>query len=313
MPAESTRHVRTDREYRELIHRLNQRYRQEFIRAERLQAELNRLGWLYRLFLHCKRWLPSSRDAALRPGTPPFTVLDLPALPPTGQVSIIIPFRDRLDLLRPCLRSLYRSTYRRFEVVLVDNSSSDPAMHGYLQRWMTRRHRRVVSCPDSFNFSRLCNAGAQAARGDYLLFLNNDTEVMAPDWLEALLSVAGHSQVGVVGATLFYPDLTIQHAGMFQLTDGRWEHAYRGRPYHDGGEHGELHYVRAVPAVTAACLLARRDRFFEVGRFDERLPLIHNDTDLCQRMRERGLIVAVTPHAQLLHFEGLTRGHAVGS
>src|SRR5262249_25789777 len=116
-------------------------------------------------------------------------------------VSIIVPFKDQLALLRGCLRSLRRSTYRNFEVVLVDNGSEEPATRRYLER-PRGRGRQVVGCPGPFNFSWLCNQGARRARGEYLVFLNNDTEVLTPDWLQRLLGVACRPEVGVVGATL---------------------------------------------------------------------------------------------------------------
>jgi GT2 family glycosyltransferase len=129
--------------------------------------------------------------------------------------------------------------------------------------------------------------------------------------MEQLLIVARHAQVGIVGATLYYPDKTLQHAGMFPVSPGVWAHAYRGCPGDYAGKAGELRRVRAVPAVTGACLFIRRSLFEELGGFDERLPVTHNDVDLCRRVRERGLWVAVTPHARLLHFECMSRGYTV--
>jgi GT2 family glycosyltransferase len=224
-------------------------------------------------------------------------------------VSIIIPFRDHVNLLHRCLTSLSYSTYRPYEVLLVDNGSVDPRTFDYLRRFGNRGRRRWVPCPGPFNFSRLCNHGAQQADGEFLLFLNNDTEVLALDWLEQLLVVADDPRIGVVGATLYYPDLTIQHAGIFPDNGNTWVHRYRGYPQDHAGDDGEVRHVRSVPAVTGACLLIRRDLFLELGGFDEALPVTHNDVDLCRRVRERGLLVAVTPHAQLLHYESLTRGY----
>jgi len=143
------------------------------------------------------------------------------------------------------------------------------------------------------------------------LFLNNDTEVLTPDWLERLLLIERHPEVGAVGATLVYPDRTIQHAGLFPHRDGRWVHVYRGRPLDCEGERGELRHVRAVPAVTAACLLMRREHFAALGGFDERLAVTFGDVDLCRRVREEGRLVVVTPHARLVHYESLTRGYSL--
>jgi GT2 family glycosyltransferase len=303
-------------DYRQLIHLLNQRYHQEFVRAERLEADLAlvqafRATWLFRLLRKAKNWLrPPATERPPLDGR----VVPLPLVPvePAGRVSLVIPFRDRPELLRDCLASLRLSTYRRFEVVLVDNGSRDPALLRWLDRLGRRRRFRVVRRPEPFNFSALCNAGARRARGNWLLFLNNDTVVLTPDWLEQLLVAAGQPGVGVVGGTLLYPDGTLQHAGMFQRADGVWDHFSRGQPGDYPGEHGELRQVRSVPAVSAACLLVSRELFLALGGFDEGLPVTHNDTDFCRRVRERGLQVAVTPHARLLHYESLSRGYKVG-
>src|SRR5262249_30134789 len=147
-----------------------------------------------------------------------------------GRVSLVIPFRDRPELLRDCLASLGLGTYRDYEVVLVDNGSSDPALLRRLERLGRRWRYRVVARPGAFDLSLLCNAGAGQARGDWLLFLNNDTGVLTPDWLEQLLTVAAQPGVGAVGATLLYPDGTLQHAGMFRRADGVWDHFGRGLP-----------------------------------------------------------------------------------
>jgi GT2 family glycosyltransferase len=235
----------------------------------------------------------------------------VPAPRPTSLVSIVIPFRDRPELLRNCLRSLRASRYRHFEVILVDNGSADLRTRRLLDRLRSCRRYRVIDCPGEFNFSQLCNAGVRHARGEHLLFLNNDTQVLDRDWLDQLLAVAGDPAVGVVGATLLYPDHTIQHTGLFPRADGLWVHPYRGRPEDEPGEGGELRLIRSVPAVTAACLLIRRELFDSLGGFDERFPVAFNDVDLCARVRDRGLHVVITPHARLLHYEGLSRGYTV--
>jgi GT2 family glycosyltransferase len=302
-------------DYRALIHLLNQRYRAEFVRAERLEALLapvRALGlmWMLRGLARMHRWLTCPRLRGPRRDDD-WSVLPLQPAQPAGRVSLIIPFRDRPELLRDCLTGLRGSTYRNFEVILVDNGSASPALLRRLERLRQRRRYRVLHCPGPFNFARLCNAGAAEARGDWLLFLNNDTCVLTPDWLEQMLAVAGRPDVGVVGATLLYPDGTLQHAGMFRRPDGVWDHFYRGYPEDHAGGGGELRQVRAVPAVTGACLLIARGLFAGLGGFDEGLPVTHNDTHLCRRVRRRGLLVAVTPHARLLHHESISRGHAL--
>ena len=314
MPRKKTRQ-RTAPDYRRLIHLLNRRYHDEFVRAERLRADLEivqafRATWLFALLRRLKRWLRPRVPRLSQPRHQDVTPLEPVHVEPAGRVSLVIPFRDRPELLRDCLASLRLGTYRDYEVVLVDNGSRDPELLRLLGRLRRRRRYHVVRDPGPFNFSRLCNAGAEQARGDHLLFLNNDTCVLTPDWLEQLLTAAGQPQVGVAGATLLYPDGTLQHAGMFQRADGVWDHFHRGMPGDHPGERGELRRLRAVPAVSAACLLIRRELFLELNGFDERLPVTHNDTDLCRRVRERGLLVAVTPHARLLHYESLSRGYS---
>ena len=173
--------------YRELIHHLNRRYHQEWERAERLEVELARarrwgLWPAFDLLRRLNRWLrPPSEDLSAGALPWPFQPLGETAGQPLGRVSIVIPFKDRPELLRNCLCSLRLSTYRRFEVILVNNGSEEPRTQRYLWHLEGRRSLRLVDCPGPFNFSRLCNEGARRATGDHLLFLNNDTEVLTPD------------------------------------------------------------------------------------------------------------------------------------
>jgi GT2 family glycosyltransferase len=298
--------------YRHTLHELNQRYHEAWNRAERLQDELDNIkkSRAYRLFAWWRGlanyWRPSPRSSPASRFTS--ESLQNHRGPAAGSVSILIPFKDRLDLLRNCLRSLRRGTYPHREVVLLDNGSTCPRTLHYFQRLQARSHFRVIPCPGDFNFSRICNRGVRHAKGDFLLFLNNDVEVLTPDWLEQLLYLANCPDIGIVGATLLYPDGTLQHAGIFPSENGSWGHIYRGSPQDYPGEHGELTHARSVPAVTGACLLIRRSLFVEMNGFDERYALTFNDVDLCRRARERGLKVAITPHARLWHFESISRG-----
>lgn len=297
---------------RDTLHLLNQRYKQAWDRAERLQDELDDiknsrvyrfLGWWRCLAGWWRRQQPST-------AAPPFTsaYLPVPEAAAAGTVSVVIPFKDGLGLLRPCLRSLRQASRRPDEIVLVDNGSTCPRLLRYLQHLRNRPEYKVLTCPGPFNFSRLCNLGARHATSDFVLFLNNDVEVLAPDWLEQLLRLAGRPDVGAVGATLLYPDGTLQHAGIFPDGDNRWSHIYRGLAGDYAGTHGELLQARTVPAVTGACLLVRRSLFVELAGFDERLAVTLNDVDLCCRVRRRGLQVALSPHARLWHLESMSRG-----
>lgn len=298
---------------RDTLHLLNQRYKEAWDRAERLQDELDDIknSRVYRLLCWWRRltrWgrrLPPIEPAA-HFASEYLAGQDGAA---NGTVSVIIPFKDGLDLLRPCLRSLRHASRRPDEIILVDNGSTCSRLRQYLERLRARPGFKVLPCPGPFNFSRLCNLGARHAAGDFVLFLNNDVEVLASDWLEQLLRLAGCPGVGVVGATLLYPDDTLQHAGIFPEGGDRWSHIYRGLPGDYPGAHGELKHARTVPAVTGACLLLRRSLFVEMGGFAERLPVTHNDVDLCCRIRRRGLEVVISPHARLWHLEALSRGY----
>lgn len=301
---------------RDLIHELNQRCREHWDRAERLQAELidiksSRAWSIFRWLRSLRRlFLPVSRSKANSEMTSVPQPLAVPtcqaARMVTSKVSILIPFKDRLGLLRNCLRSLRRGTFRRLEIILLDNGSTSPSMLRYLEGMRRRRGFRALACPGDFNFARICNIGARHASGEYLLFLNNDVEVQSPAWLENMIELAENPQIGVVGATLLYPDGTLQHAGIEQTANGAWQHAHRGRKLADV----DFQQARCVSAVSGACLMMRRDRFLELGGFDERFPITHNDVDLCLRARRRGWLTAITPHAQLMHFESLTRGYS---
>ncbi|MBI3408022.1 MAG: glycosyltransferase [Planctomycetes bacterium] len=297
------------------LHLLNQRYKREWDRAQALQAELDHIkkSRAYRFFGWWQALRRVFRPVRSKLAAPTWKTVSLDGclVPPQGTISIVIPFRDQAALLRNCLRSLRSSTYPIEEIVLVDNDSSCPKTLRYLDRLRSRSGILLIDAPGPFHYSRLCNAAAREARGDYVVFLNNDVEVLTPGWLERLLELGGHSAIGVVGATLLYPDHTLQHAGIFPSEDGSWSHAYRGQSADHAGVFGELVRPRAVPAVTGACMMVRRDRFLSLGGFDERFAVTMNDVDLCARVRALGLRVAITPHARLLHFESLSRGYTV--
>ena len=293
---------------RRLIHQLNKRYREQWLRAELLQRETRRLrrSWLLDAARSCLRFFFPWREPAPVEGAPRF--LEGQAAP-SGSVAIVIPFRDQPGLLRGCLRSLRRSAYPGRQTVLVDNGSSEPR----LLRWLARRPERVVRDAGPFNFSRLCNAGAAAApSAEWLLFLNNDTEALHADWLERLLAVGGLPGVGVVGAHLFFPDGTVQHAGMCQDASGRWVHPHQRLTAREAARHPVLSRPREAEAVTGACLLVRASLFRQLGGFDESRPQEGGDVDLCRRAWEAGWKVAIAPAARLMHYEGLSRGRNPG-
>jgi GT2 family glycosyltransferase len=219
-----------------------------------------------------------------------------------GLVSVIIAMRDRIHLLDQCIRSIERLTeYANFEIVIVDNDSSDAQTLRYLEQ---TRHT-VVRAPGPFNFSKINNVGARAARGEYLLFLNNDTEVVTPGWLDAMVEWAQRPEIGCVGARLLFGDGRMQHVGV-TLHDGSAFHpGYGERPSNRSWLESDA--VRNYSAVTAACLMVRRRVFEEVGGFDENFPLAYNDVDLCVRILRKGYRNLYTPYAALYHYESSSR------
>ena len=227
-----------------------------------------------------------------------------------GLVSIIVPTRDHGTDVERCLASVFAlSTYRDFEVVLLDNGSADRVSLRTFAKWEAADSRvRVVRYDVPFNFSRINNHAVSASRGRYLLFLNNDTEVLTPDWIEAMVEQAQRPSIGAVGAKLLYPDGAVQHAGVVTRIGGVAGHSHK---YLDGEAHGYFNMLRTVnnySAVTGACMMIRRDVFARVGGFDERLAIAFNDVDLCLRLREAGLYNVYLPHVVLYHHESKSRG-----
>lgn len=248
--------------------------------------------------------------ATVSEGDFPFTykvVYDVPE--PHPLVSVIVPTKDNASVLRRCLDSIFeKSTYDNYEIVLVDNGSTDAETSAlYRELEATRGNQvRVVDRPEAFNFSRLVNAGASASRGDYLLLLNNDTEVITEDWIEVMLGLCTRSDVGAVGVKLLYPDGTVQHAGV--NTSGEPGHFFAHTP---DGSHSYFWFLdtpRNLSAVTAACMMTKRSSFDLVGGFDESLAVAYNDVDYCFKLREKDLLVVYTPLVKLYHYESLSRG-----
>ena len=226
------------------------------------------------------------------------------------RVSIIIPNTDHAQDLKKCIRSIIdKSTYRNFEIIIVDcNSSEDDVLKLYIQ---LKKHDfiKIIEWHASFNYSIVNNFAVNHATGSILLFLNNDTEIINPDWIERLLDHAVRSDVGAVGGKLYYPDNTVQHAGIVLGLGDITGHAHRHFPMDSHGYMGRLHVVQNVSAVTGACLMTRKKVFQEVQGFDEEYPLAFSDIDLCLKMREKGYLVVWTPFSELYHDESKTRGY----
>jgi GT2 family glycosyltransferase len=222
-------------------------------------------------------------------------------------VSIVIPNRDAALVLGKCVEGLINGTsYPRRELVIVDNGSTEEATLDLYRRVEREGHGRILPFGRPFNFSAACNMGAAAARGDLLLFLNNDIEVIHPDWLDELVRWAQRPDVGIVGAKLLYPDRTIQHAGVvFGL--GLVGHIFSRAAEGTAGLFGSAETYRNYLAVTGACQMMRKDVFQTVGGFDERFRLSFSDVVLCLEAWKAGLRVVYTPYARLVHHESYTR------
>ena len=227
-------------------------------------------------------------------------------------VSIVIPTRNGLSLMRQCIGSIDRkTTYSRHEIIVVDNGSDDPAALAYFAKLAERANVRVLRDERPFNYSALNNAAVAVAKGDVIALVNNDIEVMSPDWLSEMVGIALQPGVGAVGARLWYPDMTLQHGGVV-LGLGMASHAHKGLPRGLTGYAGRAALAQSFSAVTAACLVVRKALYQQVGGLDEvNLTVAFNDVDFCLRLREAGYRNIWTPYAELLHHESATRGDDV--
>jgi GT2 family glycosyltransferase len=229
---------------------------------------------------------------------------------PRPQVSLIVPTRDKVDLLRRCVDGLLNETdYEELELIIVDNDSAEPETHAYFAELAAVPRVRVVSYPGLYNYAAINNFGVAQARYDLVGLLNNDIEVIHRDWLREMVSHAVRPEIGVVGAKLYYPDDTIQHAGTILGLGGGANHAFRDFRRAAPGYCDRLLLTQNLSAVTAACMLLRRRVFEEVGGLDAvNLPVAFNDVDLCLRIREKGYRIVWTPFAELYHWESVSRG-----
>jgi GT2 family glycosyltransferase len=235
----------------------------------------------------------------------------VPESPPL--VSIVIPTRDRKDLLEQCIRGLDHTThYRNFEIIIVDNDSREPDTKAYFKALTARADIRIIAAPGAFNYSRLINLGALQARGELLMALNNDIEAIEPGWLDELVGQVLRPGVGLVGALLLYPDRSVQHAGVVIGLGGVAGHIFAKSEAGNPGYAVRIMVAQDMNAVTGACHIMRRDLFHRLGGFDEKhLAVAYNDIDFCLRVREAGLRVIYTPFAPLLHRHSASRGSDV--
>ncbi len=229
---------------------------------------------------------------------------------PAPRVTLIIPTRNGADLVRRCVESIFANTdYPAYEILLVDNESDEPSSIAYFRELESTAKFRLLRFEGAFNYSAINNFAARHASGEILGLLNNDTEVIARDWLSEMVAYAARPEIGAVGAKLLYPDGTMQHAGIIMGLYGTVGHLLQRMPAESPGYRGCLAVAREVTAVTGACLLVRRSIYEEVGGLDEKnLPVTFNDIDFCLELRRKGYRNIWTPHALLYHHEGATRG-----
>jgi len=279
-------------------------------RADFLQTRINQIAGspAWKVLKKAKNFLDSSplRSRGKKAGPKRAAPAALPVVRGEPLVSILIPFRDGAKLLDSCLKSIRAKTdYRHYEIILIDNGSSEKATLKILAHEKEKPGVQVLRVDEAFNYARLNNLAAKTARGEFLLFLNNDIEALEPHWLAAMIEQAQRPGTGAVGARLLYPDGRVQHAGVAMGVDDIAGHVFRLL----SGDAPEVSSVRECSAVTAACMLTLRKLFEELGGFNEiDLPVAYNDVDYCLRLREKEFHVIYTPHATLVHHESVSRG-----
>lgn len=233
-------------------------------------------------------------------------LFELPVSPP--MISVIIPTRNGKTMLEKCVATVYRTGYKNLEVIVVNNQSDDPETLAYLDT-LAQTDVNVLSYDKPFNYAAINNWAAGQAHGEVLLLLNNDVESQNADWLSEMISHACRQEVGIVGAALYYPDDTLQHGGVILGVGGVANHAHLRLKKGNPGYFGRAMLTQDLSAVTAACLMVRKEVFTEAGGLDEELRVAFNDIDFCLRVREKGYLVVFTPYAALYHHESVTRGY----
>ncbi|WP_367924061.1 glycosyltransferase family 2 protein [uncultured Ruthenibacterium sp.] len=227
-----------------------------------------------------------------------------------ARVSVLIPNKDHVDDLKRCLAALYKNAgWKDLEVIVIENNSTDPATMEFYKAAARLPGLRFLKYSGPFNFSAINNAGAQFATGDYLLLLNNDVEIETPGFVQEMLSYAQRPDVGAVGAKLFYPDGTVQHAGVFIGLGGSAGHNHKGHPRDSAGDMYRLATTQNFCAVTGACLMVKKSLYQAVGGLDEKnFAVAYNDVDFCLKLRAKGYLNVMTPFATAVHHESKSRG-----
>ena len=224
-------------------------------------------------------------------------------------ISIVIPNKDQKETLEKCLHSIYtRSTYSNYEIIIVENNSTTDEIFDYYRAIDGCNHTRVIRWEREFNYSAINNFGILHAKGDYIICLNNDIEVITPGWMEELLGTCQRPEVGIVGSRLYYPDNTIQHAGIVVGIGGVAGSLFVGMKRERSGYLHKAALMQDLSAVTAACMMVRRDAFEAAGGFTETLAVAFNDVDFCLKVRQAGFLVVYDPYVEMYHDESKTRG-----
>ena len=228
-------------------------------------------------------------------------------------VSIIIPNKDNVPLLRNCLSSIIEKTsYDNYEIVIVENNSADNATDNFYKELKRYPKIHVVYWKGKeFNFSEICNMGFRYSNGKHLIFLNNDIEIITPNWIEEMLMYCQRADVGAVGAKLYFSNRSIQHAGVVLGIEGTAGHVFYGASSDSAGYMGKLKVVQNMSAVTAACMMVRKNVFEEAGFFDPEFKSSYNDIDLCLKIKEAGYLIVWTPYAEAYHLESRSRGYSI--
>ena len=225
-------------------------------------------------------------------------------------ISIIIPNNNHAETLKKCVNSILdKSEYKNYEIIIVENNSEEKEIFDYYKEISKLNNVKIVEWNNPFNYSAINNFGVRHSGGEILLFLNNDTEAINNDWLERMLEHAQRKVVGAVGAKLYYPNHTIQHAGVILGIGGVAGHSHKDYDGKDFGYFNRLKITQNLSAVTGACLMMRKEVFTQVEGFDESYPYAFNDVDLCMKIRDKGYLIIFTPHAELYHHESKTRGY----
>lgn len=224
-------------------------------------------------------------------------------------VSIIIPNKDEKETLKDCIESIRKKTeYENYEIIIVENNSTTEEIFQYYKELSQDPRIRLLRWKKEFNYSAINNYGVSHARGEYLLFLNNDVKIITPGWIKEMLGVCQRPEVGAVGVKLIYPDNTIQHAGCVIGIGGIAGHMFVDMPANRTGYLHKASILQDMSAVTAACMMMKRTAFEEAGGFTEKLSVAFNDVDLCLKVRKNKKLIVYDPYVELYHMESKTRG-----